>query len=83
MKNKMKMILHLLVSVCVSFVLIYLFVFCGGWKLLGSGDPIMMEIAAALVLGVVFWIFFEITKSYETKIKALEQRIEVLERKPE
>ena len=84
MKNrKMMMILHFFISVCVSFCLIYLFVFFGGWKLLGSGDPILMEIAAALIIGFVFWIMFEVTKSYEVKLKELERRIEVLEGKSE
>ncbi len=81
--NVIKMILHLLVSVCVSFVLIYLFVFFGGWKLLGSNDPILLEVAAALVLGVVFWVMYEITKSYEAKLRELERRIEALEGKTE
>lgn len=84
MKNrKMMMLLHLFISVCVSFGLIYLFVFFGGWKLLESGDPILMEIAAALIIGFVFWIMFEVTKSYEAKLKELERRIEVLEGKSE
>lgn len=84
MKNqKIKMLLHLLAAICLSFVLIYLFVFLGGWKLLESGNPILIELAAAIIMGFVFWALFEVTKSYEAKLKELERRIEALEEETE
>lgn len=82
MKNqKVKMLIHFFASVCISFVLIYLFVFFGGWRLLESGDPILLEIVAAIAMGFVFWVMYEITKGYEAKLTELERRIEVLEGK--
>ena len=84
MKNqKVKMVFHFFVSVCISFVLIYIFVFFGGWKLLESGDPILLEIVAAIAMGLIFWVMYEITKGYEAKLAELERRIEALEDKKE
>lgn len=75
----MKMLFHLFASVVISFVLIYLFVFFGGWKLLESGDPILLEIVAAVAMGFIFWVMFEIATSLEAKVAELEQRIAALE----
>ena len=79
--NKVKMLLHWLVSTVISYVVIYIFVFFGGWKLFESGDPILLEIAAAIAMGFIFWVIYEITKGQETKIKELEERIAALENK--
>lgn len=82
MKNqKWKMALHLLVSVCICFVLIYLFVFFGGWKLLEAKDPILLELVAAIGMGFILWIFYEVTRGYEAKLAELEKRISELEKK--
>jgi len=82
MNNKtLKYILHWLIATVVSFAVIYLFVFFGGWKLLESGDVVVLEFVAALALGTILWIFFEVTKEMENKIRQLEDRISQLEKK--
>lgn len=80
-KQELKILSHFLISVLISFVVIYLFVFFGGWKLLESNDPIQLEIVAALALGFIFWIIYEIARGYEARLKELENRIEKLEKK--
>ena len=79
-KNTRDMLLHLLVSIIICFVVIYVFIFFGGWRLVESGDVVVLEFVAALALGFVFWIMYEITRSMEAKIKELEARIKVLEK---
>lgn len=80
-KRNIKMGIHLIVSILVCFVVIYLFVFFGGWQLFEAGDPILLEIAAAIAVGFILWIVFEISKFHEAKIEELEKRIEALEKK--
>lgn len=46
-----------------------------------SGDPILLELAAAIAIGFIFWIIYEIVKAQDTKIKELEDRISALEKK--
>ena len=79
-KNTRDMLLHLLVSIIICFVVIYVFIFFGGWRLVESGNVVVLEFVAALALGFVFWIMYEITRSMEAKIKELEARIEALEK---
>lgn len=79
-KNTRDMLLHLLVSIIICFVVIYVFIFFGGWRLVESGDVVVLEFVAALALGFVFWIMYEITRSMEAKIKELEARIKALEK---
>lgn len=79
-KNR-KMALHLLVSIGISFLVIYLFIFFGGWQLFEAGDPILYEIAAAIGIGIVVWLIYEVTVYYDARIKALEKRISELENK--
>ena len=82
MNNKtLKYILHWLIATVVSFTVIYLFIFFGGWKLLESGDVVVLEFVAALALGTILWFFFEVTKEMEKKIRQLEDRISQLEKK--
>ena len=73
------MLFHLLISIVLSFLCIYLAVFFGGWKLIESGDPILLEIAVSLIVGFIFWIIFELSKFYEEKLKELENRVKELE----
>lgn len=81
MKNKkLKFILHFLICFVISFVCIYLIIFTGGWRLFESGDPILLEIAAAIVIGFVIWLIYELSDQFECKIKELEKRIEELEK---
>ncbi len=85
MKNKLKLVLHWLLCVVISFALIYLFVFVGGWKLFESGDVILIEIGVAIIVGTVLYLFCEVNdkieKDYSSKITELEKRIVELEKK--
>ncbi len=85
MKEKLKFILGWAISIAITFFLIYWFVLWGGWKLFESGDPILIELGAALVIGTVVFLIFVITKilvkDYSSRIADLEKRIEELERK--
>ena len=79
MKKKAKMLLRLLGAFILCFLVIYLVVFFGGWKLFESGDPILMEIGAALVLSIFFFAINEVVTMHEKKIKDLEEHIKKLE----
>ena len=80
MKQKLKLYLRWFISILFSFVCIYLFIFFGGWKLVESGDPIRMELAAAIVVGTILFIVNEVTTAQDKKIKDLEQRLTELEK---
>ena len=82
MKNKkLKYALHFLICFVTSFICIYLIIFAGGWRLFEGGDPILLEIAAAIVIGFFIWLIYEWSALFECKIKELEERIEELEKK--
>ncbi len=85
MKNKLKSILKFLGTFVLCFIAIYLVVFSGGWKLFESGDPILIEIGAALILSIFIFPIIEtmdkVLTKQENKIKALEERISELENK--
>lgn len=82
MKNKnLKYALHFLICLGTSFICIYLMIFVGGWRLVEGGDPILLEIAAAIVIGFFIWLIYECCALFECKIKELEERIEELEKK--
>ena len=66
-------------SFIVCFVVIYLIVFFGGWKLFESGDPIMIEIGIALILSVFVFVISEVVTGLEKRIKSLEEKIKELE----
>lgn len=80
---KYKIVLHMLVSIVISFALIYLMVFFGGWRLIESGDPILIEIAVAIVVGILVGILFEYSQYCESKFRETEKRIEQLEKRIE
>ena len=80
-QNRCKMLLHWLISTLVCFILIYAFIFLGGWKLAMSGDPIQLEFLAAVAMGFIFWIMYEITCAQNKKIAELEERITALEKR--
>ena len=81
MKEKAKMFLRWLVTFVLCFVIIYLVVFLGGWKLLESGDPILTEAGIALILSVFVYAINEVTTKLYGRIKDLEERIKRLEDK--
>ena len=45
-----------------------------------SGDPIRMELSAAIVVGTILFIVNEVTTAQDKKIKDLEQRLTELEK---
>ncbi len=79
MKKKVKMLLRWLGFFLLCFFTIYLIVFWGGWKLFESGDPILMEIGAALVLSIFLSAINEVLTMHKKKIKDLEEHIKQLE----
>ena len=81
MKAKIKLLLKWVCIFVLCFVIIYLFVFLGGWKLFESGDSILIELGVALVLSFFVFIFNEIVTGLEKRVKSLEERLEKLENK--
>ena len=81
MKNKIKTFLRWLAMFLLCFVVIYLFVFFGGWKLFESGDPILSEVGVALILSFFVFIINEVVTVLEKRVKSLEERINKLENK--
>lgn len=79
MKNKAKKLLRWLCVFLLCFLVIYLIVFFGGWKLFESGDPILIEIGVALFLSVFIFIINEVITTHEKKIKDLEEQIKKIE----
>lgn len=78
-KSEYKMPLHWLIITVLSFIVVYLFVFFGGWKLIESRDPIHLEIVVSVFIGFIIWIIFELSRYYDAKFKSSEKRIEALE----
>lgn len=56
MKNKLKMFLRWAFWFLICFVVIYLFVFFGGWKLFKSRNPILIEVGIALFLYLFLYL---------------------------
>ncbi len=84
MKNKKYTIaLHLIICILVTFALIYLMVLLGGWQLIESGDPILIELAVSIVVGILVGIIFELSKYCEAKFNDTQKRIEALEKRIE
>ena len=81
MKEKFKIVLTWAVVFLLCFLLIYLFVFFGGWQLFESGDPILIEIGVALVLSFFVFVFGEIVTGLEKRVKSLEERLNEFEKK--
>lgn len=79
MKNKFKILLRWAAIFVACFLIIYLFVFFSGWKLFESGDPILIEIGASLVLSFFVAAFTEALIILEKRIAALEEHIKKLE----
>ncbi len=81
MKEKAKALLKWFVVFVFCFAVIYFVVFLGGWKLLESGDPILIEAGIALILSVFVYAFYEVTSKLDGRIKELEEKIKRLEDK--
>lgn len=79
MKDKIKLVLKWAVTFIICFIVIYLIVFFGGWKLFESGDPILIEIGVAFILSFFVFIFYEIVTVLKKQAESLEKRIEELE----
>jgi low affinity Fe/Cu permease len=80
MKAKLKSILKFLGTFTLCFIVIYLVVFSGGWKLFQSNDPILIELGVALILSIFVFAINEVLTKQNEKIKSLEERIVELER---
>ena len=81
MKEKIKPLLRFIATFVITFFVVYLFVFFGGWKLFESGDPILIIVGVAFVLSFFIFFFMEIILAFEKKIERLEARIDELEKK--
>ena len=81
MNNKFKSFLRWAGTFVICFLVIYLTVFFGGWKLFNSGDPILIEIGVALVLSIFVFVINEIITALDKRVKALEERLNELENK--
>ena len=81
MKDKIKLLLRWVGRFLFCFIVIYLYVFCGGWKLFESGDPILIEVGVAFVLSFFVFVINEVVMGLEKRVKTLEERINELEKK--
>lgn len=81
MNNKFKSFLRWAGTFVICFLVIYLAVFFGGWKLFNSGDPILIEIGVALVLSIFVFVINEVITALDKRVKALEARLNELENK--
>lgn len=81
MKNNLKFFLLWAVVFIAAFLIIYLFVFFGGWRLFESNDPILIEIGAAFIISVFVVPFCAATVRFERTAEMLEKRIKEIEEK--
>lgn len=80
MKQKLFMLMRLFLCCACIFIFIYLLVFLWGWKLIGTGDPVLTEIVVSVVLGAIFYVLLECCLSLHKRIDELENRLDVLEK---
>ncbi len=81
MNNTLKTLLKWAITFVLCFIVIYSIVFFGGWKLLESGDPVLMELGVALVLSIFVFVFIEVITHLAKRITSLEERLNQLEDK--
>ena len=81
MKDKIKLLLKWAGIFLLCFIVIYISVFLGGWKLFESGDPILIEVGVAYVLSFFVFAFNEIVTGLAKRVKSLEERLNELENK--
>ena len=79
MKSIFKPILFWLAVFAVCFAILYLIVFFGGAKLFESGDPILIELGAALILSLFVTVLLSVCEAQSKRIDALEKRVKTLE----
>lgn len=77
--KKAKSLLRLLLCILFTFVVIYLLVFSGGWKLLESGNIVLIEVAVSVVVGTIVFMICENWRDHECKIKNLQEQIDKLQ----
>ncbi len=80
MKQKFKTMLRWFGWFVICFLVIYLIVLFFGAKLFENGDPILIEVGVALILSIFVFAGNEAATELEKKVKALEERIEALEK---
>ena len=78
-KQTFKIALRMLLCVIISFVVIYLIVFFGGWKLIESGNPILIEIAVSFIVGILLGIIVEFSIYCESRFNQMSNKIKELE----
>ncbi len=81
--KKVKILLHFLISIIISFVFIYLVVFFGGWKLIESRNIILIEFALSVIVGIVVGIVYELSRYYDSKFSEMQNQIKELEKRIE
>ena len=79
-KQAIKIALRMMLCIVISFVFIYLLVFFGGWKLIESGNPILIEIAISIVVGILLGIIVEFSRYCETRFNQMSTKIQELEK---
>lgn len=52
MKNKMKLLLKFVGVFVLCFIVIYLIMFFWGWRLIETGNPILIEVVFAAILSI-------------------------------
>ena len=80
MKRKMKMLLRWAGTFLLCLLVIYLFVFFGGWRLFEGGDPLLIEVGVALVLSIFVFACNEVVTNLEKRVRSLEERLRELEK---
>lgn len=68
MKNNLKLIAKFLLSWAISFLVIYLFIFFGGYKLFETDSIIIKEIGVSFIIGFVIFLAFEWFKDNRKKL---------------
>ena len=81
MKNKMKLLLKFAGVFALCFIIIYLIMFFWGWKLIETGDPVLIEVVFAVILSVFLCAFGEAGSALEKRVKSLEERLKEFENK--
>ena len=79
MKRKVKLFLRWAAAFILCFLVIYLIVFFGGYQLFASGDPVLMELGAALVLSIFLFAIDKTVTKLKKRVKSLEERLSKLE----